>query len=156
MSKDTKAILIGGLIFAAIIIGVTVFVTKNKNAGPGQLDAFATCLKDSGVTFYGAFWCPHCQAQKALFGSAQKKLPYVECSNPDGQTQNQTCNDKGIKGYPTWFFPDGTSQSGEMSLADLSAKSNCPLPSNNTSTMTATTTLTPGASTTINFSKKAI
>lgn len=37
-------------------------------------------LKAAGAKMYGAFWCSHCQEQKAEFGAAaQKDLPYVEC-----------------------------------------------------------------------------
>ena len=78
MEKDSKIYLIGGLILAILIIGLVVYGAK-KDTGPSKYDDFATALKDDGATFYGAFWCPHCQAMKALFGSAVKKLPYVEC-----------------------------------------------------------------------------
>ena len=96
---------------------------------PGKYDQFATCLKDKGVTFYGAFWCPHCQAQKARFGKSQKYLPYIECSTPDGRGQLQVCIDAGIKTYPTWQF--GTTSDrvmGEVELVDLASKTQCQLP----------------------------
>lgn len=117
-------------IVGVVILGLIVWliVTPGK---AGKLDAFATCLKDQGVKFYGAFWCPHCQAQKALFGSSVKLLPYIECSNPDGQSQNALCNSLGIQSYPTWVFPSGTTtatSTGEQTLQDLSTKANCPLP----------------------------
>ena len=96
----------------------------------GKLDTFASCIKDSGALFYGAFWCPHCQNQKAMFGSSAKLLPYVECSTPDGKSQLPLCTDAGVTGYPTWLFVDGTRESGEVSLEKLSEKTNCPLPEN--------------------------
>ena len=121
----------GVLIFWSIIlilivlgVGMSVFV----KAGPGQLDDFAQCLKTKGVVFYGAFWCPHCQATKRMFGSSAKLLPYVECSNPDGQSQTQICIDKKIQSYPTWVFPDGKILTGEHTLQELSSASSCPLP----------------------------
>jgi hypothetical protein len=73
-------------------------------ASDGKYDTFATCLKDSGATFFGAFWCPHCQNTKKLFGSSQKLLPYEECSTANGQGQLQVCIDKQISSYPTWEF----------------------------------------------------
>ena len=94
-------ILIGVVVLAGIVF---VIVAPARGSGPGKYDAFATCIAKSGATFYGAFWCPHCQAEKARFGSSAHLLPYVECSNPDGQGQNQTCNDKKIQSYPTWEF----------------------------------------------------
>lgn len=95
---------------------------------PGKLDGFAQCLKDKGATFYGAFWCPHCQNQKKLFGSSAKLLPYVECSTPSGQSQTQICKDKNIEGYPTWEFADASRESGELSLTRLAEKTGCTLP----------------------------
>lgn len=100
---------------------------------PGKYDTFAQCVKDAGATFYGAFWCPHCQAQKARFGSSAKLLPYVECSTPDSKGQTQVCKDQGITTYPTWYFASTTSTTtdvikGEMELAEIAEKTSCVLP----------------------------
>jgi thiol-disulfide isomerase/thioredoxin len=123
MNKNKVIWSILGLAFAGLV--VWLILTPGK---PGKLDAFATCIKDSGATFYGAFWCPHCQATKALFGSSQKFLPYVECSTPDGQSQNETCNKAEVKSYPTWQFADGSRLVGEQTLAILAEKTQCQLP----------------------------
>ncbi len=112
-----------------LVVAVGAFIWLVKTPGrPGKLDAFASCIKDSGATFYGAFWCPHCQSQKALFGSSAQYLPYVECSTPDGNSQLPICTDAGVKGYPTWKFANGTTESGEVPLERLSELTNCPLP----------------------------
>ncbi len=95
---------------------------------PGKLDGFTTCLKDKGAVFYGAYWCPHCQATKAMFGKSAKLLPYVECSLPGGKGQTQTCNDKGITGYPTWIFADESRLNGELTLNQLAEKTSCEVP----------------------------
>lgn len=43
-------------------------------------DSLAKCLSDKGVKMYGAFWCGHCQNQKAEFnGNLEKYNIYVEC-----------------------------------------------------------------------------
>ena len=54
---------------------------------------------------YGAYWCPHCQQQKEIFGTAANRLPYIECS-PDGQNAPQAgeCRDAHIQSYPTWVI----------------------------------------------------
>lgn len=114
------------LVLLAFVGGVVWLIRSPGKASP--LDSFATCIKDSGATFYGAFWCPHCAAQKALFGSSVKYLPYVECSTPDGNSQLPICNTAGVKGYPTWVFPDHSTSTGEQALSVLSQKTNCPLP----------------------------
>ena len=121
----------GAMIFWVVVlalvvagIGLALFVKP----GPSNLEPFAQCLGEKGATFYGAFWCPHCQRQKALFGSASKSLPYVEWSLPDGKTQTQICIDKEIKSYPTWIFADGSVLTGERTLQELADKTQCALP----------------------------
>lgn len=105
----------------AVILGGIVWYS----GGPGQHDALASCVAQSGATFYGAFWCPHCQEQKALFGKSAKLLPYTECSTPDGQGQTQICKDKNIESYPTWEFKDGTKHVGVLSLEELASSTSC-------------------------------
>lgn len=98
---------------------------------PGQYDDFAKCLKNNGLKFYGAFWCPHCQKEKALFGKSKQYLPYVECSTADGSGQTQICKDKGVTGYPTWEYEKNgstTMESGEKTLQQLGEMTRCILP----------------------------
>ncbi len=125
------------LILVVLFLGLlgTVFLRGGTApAGPGLLDSFATCLKAKGATFYGAFWCPHCQAQKKLFGSSVKLLPYVECSTADGSGQTQVCIDKKIASYPTWEFADMSRLTGEIPLAQLAEKTSCTLPAGESTT----------------------
>ena len=120
-------------VVSLLILGVivTAVARSGGNGGPtipGKYDAFTQCIKDKGAVFYGAFWCPHCQATKKLFGSSQKLLPYVECSTPNGQAMIQQCIDKKIEGYPTWEFADGSRLTGEVALEKLAEKTSCELP----------------------------
>lgn len=117
------------IVLVLVVIGGVVYLAK-RPAGPGRLDQFASCIADSGAKFYGAFWCPHCQATKRLFGSSQKLLPYIECSTPDGRSQVEECNAQKIEGYPTWIFADGSRLTGEVSLQTLAEKTSCQLPAN--------------------------
>ena len=56
-----------------------------------QAVSLAKKLKAAGAKMYGAFWCSHCQEQKAEFGAAaQKDLPYVECY-PQGYHKVRAC-----------------------------------------------------------------
>ena len=115
------------IIVALIVAGIGMSLVVRTS--PSKLDPFAQCLKDKGVVFYGAFWCPHCQATKKMFGTAARLLPYVECSTPDGKEQLQICKDKDIKSYPTWTFPNSTTTlTGERTLQELSDASGCALP----------------------------
>lgn len=115
------------LLVFLLFVGFVFWLVRTPGK-PGRLDSFATCIKESGALFYGAFWCPHCQNQKALFGSSARLLPYVECSTPDGESQLQVCKDAGVTGYPTWKFGTSTIETGEVSLSRLSELTSCPLP----------------------------
>jgi hypothetical protein len=123
MKKSTIIWVIVLVLFAG---GVAWLVKTPGKAG--AYDGFAQCIKDSGATFYGAFWCPHCQNQKALFGSSAKLLPYVECSTPDGKSQLPVCTEAGVQGYPTWQFADGSRKTGELTFFELSQATQCELP----------------------------
>ena len=110
-----------------VVIGGLIWLVRTPGK-PGELDAFASCIKESGATYYGAFWCPNCKNQEAMFGRSASLLPRVECSTPDGRGQLQVCQDASITGYPTWEFADGTRQSGTLPLERLSEATGCPLP----------------------------
>jgi hypothetical protein len=123
----------------AIIVVITVvvigfaFAVFRPQAGPanGALDDFAKCLAAKGATMYGAYWCPHCQNEKAAFGDSFHYVNYVECTQ-----ETQKCEAAGIQGFPTWVFPDASTGSaqggrrfeGEQGLKKLSEESGCVLP----------------------------
>jgi hypothetical protein len=104
MQTKTKFIIF--IVLVVLIVGGIGAYFGFKPQAPGKLDEFAKALTDKGAKFYGAFWCTHCQAQKAEFGSSKQYLPYIECSTSDGQGQNQICKDNKVEGYPTWSFKD--------------------------------------------------
>lgn len=111
------------LIGAVILISVAVLYFSNPtNTADANVEAFAQCLTQKGIAMYGADWCPHCQNEKRAFGSAFKHVDYVEC--PQNQ---QLCAEKGVTGYPTWLFSDGTRLVGEQGLTRLSQASGCSL-----------------------------
>ena len=113
--------------FAVVVVLGGLFYVLSPSSSPGQYDEFAKCLTEKGVKFYGAFWCSHCNAQKALFGNSMKYVNYIECSTPDGQGQLQVCSNAEITGYPTWEFADGSRANGELSFATLASKTGCAL-----------------------------
>lgn len=122
MKNKTK---IWWIIFLLLIVGL-IFLAVRSKKGTGaiysNLDEFAKCLSDKGVAMYGAYWCPHCLAQKAAFGSSFQFVKYVECTE-----DVKKCTDAGVTGYPTWVFPDGRKLTGEQSLETLSSETSCPL-----------------------------
>jgi len=113
-----------GIGFIALILIILYLILPKSS----KYDGFAQCLTDSGTKMYGAYWCPHCQEQKKLFGSSWDKVNYVECATPGSNEPKAVCNDAAIKSYPTWVFADGESISGGLSLQQLSSFTDCPLP----------------------------
>jgi thiol-disulfide isomerase/thioredoxin len=116
-----------GIGVAAVVMVFVGFGVWNKTQ-PGKYDVFAQCLGEKGAVFYGAFWCPHCQEQKALFGNSKDNLPYTECSEPSGQGQLAVCKEKGIERYPTWILKNGERLNSIQSLETLAQKTGCELP----------------------------
>jgi thiol-disulfide isomerase/thioredoxin len=116
------------LILLAISAVLAIFVYVQGLPPPPHLyDALAHCISESSTTFYGAFWCPHCAAQKTKFGTGAQYLPYVECSLPN-HSEDQTCADAKIVNYPTWQFKDGSRLVGVQSPATLAKKTGCAMP----------------------------
>jgi thiol-disulfide isomerase/thioredoxin len=139
---NQKSIIIGGAVVLIALSGVLYAMSSPKKvdietpatvsgnvvSAPTPVAKFAQCLKDEGAIFYGAFWCPHCKSQKALFGDAESQLPYVECSTLDGNSQTQICRTRKIESYPTWEFKNGTRSTGVLSFAELAEKTGCVAP----------------------------
>jgi uncharacterized membrane protein len=98
----------------------TASATSTGNAD--QLAALADHLRESGAVFYGAYWCPHCQNQKAMFGGAASRLPYVECDSRGTNGQPAACQAAGVKAYPTWVI-GGQTVEGELSVSELAQRS---------------------------------
>lgn len=130
MDKNAKIFI--SVIIILIVGVITLMFLRSKTSTEiveaGKYDQFAACLKEKGAVFYGAFWCPHCQKQKKLFGSSAKLLPYVECSTADASSQIQICKDKKVESYPTWEFRDSSRITGEVTLEELAQKTGCVLP----------------------------
>jgi len=114
---NSKLILI---IFTASLLIFTACSVQSS----GKYDDFAKCLTSRNVSMYGAYWCPHCAAQKKAFGSSFKYVSYVECSLPNNAGQTQICIDAGIQSYPTWDF-NGKKVEGEEAFSDLVENSGC-------------------------------
>jgi len=120
----SKNVIITIIASTVLIVGASVLLVRSGNT-PGKYDDFAKCLTEKGAEFYGAFWCPHCRNQKSLFGKSVEYINYIECSTPDGNSQLSQCTEKGIEGYPTWIFADGSRENGEVPLEKLAEKTGC-------------------------------
>jgi hypothetical protein len=101
-----------------------------KALGQRKYDGFAECLRDRGVKFYGAYWCPHCIEQKEKFGASIDEVPYIECGvKGDTRAKTQVCKDAGITHYPTWQFPPlGERVERVFTLEELRDRTGCSLP----------------------------
>jgi hypothetical protein len=110
------------LIFALLFL---IFQPPGANGKAEALNSFARCLTDRGFVMYGAYWCPHCQNEKAAFGVSFQYVKYVECAK-----EPKACTEAGIKGFPTWISGDGRRFEGEQGLEKLTEASGCIVPVN--------------------------
>ena len=85
---------------------------------------FAKFLNDNNIVMYSAYWCPHCNDQKQLFGKkAVEELIIVECAKDGKNNQYKLCQEKGIEGFPSWEI-NNQIYSGTMSLNELAEMTN--------------------------------
>jgi hypothetical protein len=91
----------------------------------GTTAKLAKCLTQKGVRMYGAYWCPHCQDQKAMFGDAFKFLKYFECDPQGPESQTARCTEDKIESYPTWYFPASGYDPGIKELEKIASLSGC-------------------------------
>jgi uncharacterized membrane protein/glutaredoxin len=116
-----KFVILSGLI-VGIVIFSSIFLQSNRLSASSDNTwqaGLAKHLTEIGATMYGSYRCPHCTAQKELFGEAFKYISYVECDPTAKMANSALCQEKGIRGYPTWeikgeFYP------GVKSLEELS------------------------------------
>lgn len=120
--NSTSGIISVSVLFVVLLIGFAVW----QNVKPSNLQEFAQCLTENGATVYEAWWCPHCQDQKAMFGSAYRYIDNVECGGARGQLNANLCPD--ITATPTWRGPDGLEIRGSQPLPVLAEQFGCELP----------------------------
>jgi len=89
--------------------------------------AFAQCLTDASMKFYGSKNCGWCESQKELFGDSLQYVIYVECIDPETEQWSEECHEANIEAVPTWQLPDGEKSSGFKSLGQLAELSGCVL-----------------------------
>ena len=110
------------VIFSVMLFIVSAYALSKDGlgdyAGEDQSD-FAKCLSETGAVMYGSSSCGHCNEQKAQFGDAFNYINYVECAR-----YQQECQEKGIKGVPTWIIDD-EQYVGMQSLSALSMITGC-------------------------------
>ena len=115
-------------VFAALILAATLLSACGEPAGPkpdGKYAEAAKCLTQKGVIMYGAYWCPHCQAQKKIIADDFQFIHYQECDDAGTAGNHKLCIEKGVTSYPTWIFPGQGSLVGEQQMGTLAKLANC-------------------------------
>jgi uncharacterized membrane protein len=114
---------IAGLLIAFMHLNYAGVFSPSAGPEDPYLRELAEHLTNAEAKFYGAYWCPHCQEQKLVFGSSAKRLPYVECS-PNGQKgpRATACVVQNIQNYPTWVI-GGRHVDRVLSVAQLASYS---------------------------------
>jgi len=83
-------------IFAVLVAVVAGAYLLLRHKQTSRLNTFAQCLTAKGAKMYGAYWCPHCETQKEMFGSSFQYAPYVECGVKGSHTPAQACTDANV------------------------------------------------------------
>lgn len=107
---------------AATVLAVAFIFAWDTPPATGYEADLARHLAARGAIMYGAFWCPHCQEQKALFGDGARHLPYVECDPKGAGARPDLCNQASVHSYPTWVL-GAQRREGVLSLQELAALS---------------------------------
>lgn len=116
------------LIYVGILILFAAAYLAGRYYKDHKYDSFAKCIAGKQAKMYGLYWCPHCVDQKAMFGSAFKYVPYVECAIKGSKELAPECKIAGVKLFPSWQFGMDPPKEGVLSLDALSEKTGCSLP----------------------------
>jgi Thioredoxin len=74
------------------------------SSGDSEL-GLAQHLTQIRAKMYSAYWCPHCQAQLAMFGKeASNLLDRIECDPQGKDAKPALCKKEKVAGYPTWII----------------------------------------------------
>jgi hypothetical protein len=120
--------------FVFLMVAVVALILSGCSGTPprevGELDDFATCVKDSGLKMYGSMTCSVCKRQRELFGSSFELVGEIECHPRGKNPQTELCFEKGIEKTPTWIHHGRDEQrlEGYQTLETLAEVSGCPLP----------------------------
>ena len=60
---------LGGVAAAIAVIGGAAIFATHLEPATGYQGELARHLARTNATMYGVYWCPHCQEQKAKFGT---------------------------------------------------------------------------------------
>ena len=113
----TAGVITAGSVFSAAPAPAVEAGTTGTQTSSSRQKNLARHLKRKGAVVYGAWWCPHCNTQKELFGAeALELLPYVECDKDD--PGRQRCQQAQVRAYPTWEL-NGERRLGVLSLEEL-------------------------------------
>jgi hypothetical protein len=96
-----------------------------------KMEAWVSCLKESGMKMYGQYTCSVCERQRKVIGPAFELLGEIECHPRGENPQTQLCLEKDIAKTPTWILEkDGQELDrleGFQTLETLSESSGCSL-----------------------------
>ncbi len=118
----SRVVPLGGLAAVVAMVGGAAVFASYPEETTGYEGELARHLARSKAAMYGAYWCPHCQEQKARFGAAARELPYVECDPRGTGARPDLCGLAGVRSYPTWIIGSQRHE-GTLTLEELARMS---------------------------------
>lgn len=92
---------------------------KVTNKSSPRAQKIGDRLKALDAKMYGAFWCGHCNNQKAGLGvSVGQQFEYIECDRDGVDSKYKLCKSRDIAGYPTWEI-NGELYPGEKDFGEF-------------------------------------
>ena len=126
ITKDGKFLFPSGIDLETFTSQLPTTEVPEEQSSAVASAAFAQCLTDKGMKFYGSSNCSWCAKEKTLLGDSLQYINYIECTGDDGQT-TKACQDANITSYPTWQLPNGRFEPGYKTLEQLAEVSGCTL-----------------------------
>ncbi len=117
--RGNKAVIIAFVIVGIIAVAGLYLMFIPAPVASDSTEELAICLTEKGIKMYGSIYCPHCTAQKELFGEAFPLVNYIECSNSENSI---LC--AGLSGVPAWDI-GGDIYYGKQELSKLKELSGC-------------------------------
>ena len=101
----------------AVVGGAAIFASYPGGATAYQAE-LARHLARSKAVMYGAYWCPHCQEQKARFGHGRQRSALRRVRSQGAGARPDLCAIAGVRSYPTWVI-GSERREGVLTLEEL-------------------------------------
>ena len=124
MEKNVKLFLTF-FILVVLVAGLYIFTSWSSIitgyfVGEDEKVKLAECLGGKKAELYGSDYCPECEKQREIFGTAFKKINYIDCGR-----EKENCPN--VNRIPAWYIGNGSGEIyyGFKNFTELKKISGC-------------------------------